>query len=178
MKPDRLKKVKEFQDARVLGGCGSRFALFDDELAWARRGASACGSAEGITSGFGRCRRCPNLPNNLREPALRGGGADDPWWRGGEIAFPRAGQVFNDAPDEPELDIGELTELPPVLFVGRDGGLIRREQEALFAEAKEVFQIIALAIGVPDVHQRQVTLARTGHDEPEGPLTDELPRGI
>jgi len=63
----------------------------------------------------------------------------------------------------PELKVRQMTHQPPFFFVACFRGLITVEQQALFAKAEKMFDVVASLIGVENVQQYEFA-ASFSHD--------------
>jgi hypothetical protein len=128
-----------------------------------------------ITPSFGQPGRCPKLPNNSRElplhlswprHRLRG--------RGGRVALPRSGQPNRQGSSQPQLDIGQTDQLPPLFLVFDTRGLVPVQQQLGLAKPEEVFQVIALAVSLIRLDQGDLPPSRTQYQQPQRPLKPPL----
>ena len=85
--------------------------------------------------GFGRAGRCPKVANNAAKVPLDEGGRDAPLLHRREVALPRPGQAVNQMTSQPELRIGDVCELKPVLLARNFRGLEGHHEQLLFAKA-------------------------------------------
>ena len=70
---------------------------------------------------------------------------------GGQVAFPRIGQDVSQVTGHPKLSIGDMNELPPILFVLDIRRLKVSQEQFLFAKAEKMFLVEAAGIGLLDV---------------------------
>ncbi len=109
--------------------------------------------ARGITPGFGRTSRRSQVANNALEGTLGSRRGSHRRLGGRQIAFPGSGQIVGEIASQPKLDVGELSDEPPVLLAAHIGCLEGSQQKPLFAKAIEVFQVKALSVGLLDLGQ-------------------------
>ena len=108
--------------------------------------------------------RCPHLADNPLEVSLHQSWGGETLFHGWQVAFPRVGQNVGQMPSHPELSIGDMNELPPVLFVLDLRRLEVGQEQLLFAKAEEMFLVEAAGIGLLDVQQGEF-MAAFPHDK-------------
>lgn len=132
---------------------------------------SALPAPWGNTPAFGRAGRCPDQANYSLEIALypsgRGNRARRPL---GQVTLPRFREGVGERRGEPQLDVSQADQLPPVLFVPYLGGLKLVEQQTVLREAKEMLQVETLTIGGVDLFERQLGASSPPYDQPQRAL--------
>src|SRR3990172_5304039 len=124
-------------------------------------------AAWGITASFGQSGRCSNLANNSSEIPLDAGGGKRRCFRGRQCAFPRMRMVFGVGAGDPQLQVGQVSQSPPVLFMLYLWGLEASQQQSLFAKAEEMFEIKTLVVGGENVQQVERAALLSHEDDPK-----------
>ena len=75
---------------------------------------------------------------------------------------------------DPELQVSEMNQLPPRFLVFAFWGLEAVQEQFLFAEAKEMLQVIPLSIHLVGSQRRHFTPSLAHHYQPEGSAKSRL----
>ena len=124
----------------------------------------SCLATRGITPSFGCRGGCPNLANNSFEITLDTGRRKGLGFGSWQRAFPGAGLVLGKGASDPELEVSQVGQLPPVFFVLQVWGLEASQHQSLFTETNKMFDIKALVVSSVDVQQAE-RVAFLSHDE-------------
>ena len=121
----------------------------------------------GITSLFGCLGGCTNLANNAFEITLDTGRRNGLGFGSWQRAFPGTGLICGKGAGNPQLEVSQVGQLPPVFFVLQVWGLEASQQQALFTETEKVFEILALVVSRVDVQQAECVAFLTHDEQPE-----------
>lgn len=114
------------------------------------------------------------MANNSGEVSLHQSWGGETLLHGRQIAFPKDGQNVSQMTGHPKLSVGDVNELPPVLFMLDIGCLEIGQEQFLFAKAEEVFLVETTGIGLLDVQQGQFVATLPHDDQPERMFEDWL----
>lgn len=107
---------------------------------------------------------CPNYSAHAAQCHGWGGRLVCVSW---QVSFPGTRQGARHIIGDPQLEIRQCRQPPPMFLTMVVRGLELVEQEFPFAKAKEMLQFRALPIGFMDVEQRQFHAALADDDQPE-----------